>query len=552
MAHATNKKTATPNPHPSDLNAKGLKDSAVEIQSDLKVGQTDAALVKADGVIKDVKASVAKNGVEKTVAIAVKAGASQSQGQGLIDFAMAEPEPPSGMVRAMIQRAVSERQLAVRLAVCSVETSRWVDGLAETNKPEARRNQKELIAEALASGDPFTCLMLAARMATRQVRAEFITKLALYSLSTAFVLDAKAHDESEQVAHAAQLRELFIGMEKILDGTATKAEKKLFSKALAARIEVGLDLPQKSVWRLMKAGPDALAKLPMEGTLSVTGVGYGTADDSADKAVATAGTIRRDYSKLRKVGGLIRMFFVGCPIVLGDAKRMLEDGEKLAALAPAMAKLQVAQTLLTTAETGIVERMLAGKLIAEGLYFSTGKPVEIGADLFEETKLAIEEVVLAGYPANTGRGREIWATVLGTLNGWMRNWPETFPWFENKEMQAWFSQYPHKLRDEKIDILTDGVAAYAKHTREEAIALAEERRQLWLVRLEEEAAKDPKLTDAARSKMEQQHEEASSMYPEGSTSRRALDALRNADDAEGIRLVAEEGANPRKVRGRKA
>ena len=40
--------------------------------------------------------------------------------------------------------------------------------------------------------------------------------------------------------------------------------------------------------------------------------------------------------------------------------------------------------------------------------------------------------------------------------------------------------------------------------------------------------------------MEQQHEEASSMYPEGSTSRRALDALRNADDAEGIRLVAEE------------
>lgn len=39
MAHATNKKTATPNPHPSDLNAKGLKDSAVEIQSDLKVGQ---------------------------------------------------------------------------------------------------------------------------------------------------------------------------------------------------------------------------------------------------------------------------------------------------------------------------------------------------------------------------------------------------------------------------------------------------------------------------------------------------------------------------------
>ena len=487
MAHATKKKTETKNPDPSDLNAKGLKASAIEIQSDLKVGQTESAAVKADGVIHKVRASVAKNGADKTVAIAVEAGATEKQGRALAKVAAASRQPPSVMLLALLERSVAKRRKAIREAVCSVETSRWVDGLVETNEPEARRSQKELVAEAVAAGDPFTCLLVAARIATRQVRAEFVTKLTLYSLSKAFIKDAKAHAADPQGPEAAELRDLFIGMEKVLDGTANATEITRFTKALAARMEKGLNLPEDSAWRLLTAGPDAMAALPKEEGIDAVGIAYGTANDSARKAIATAGSIRRDWRKIRKAPGLIRMFFAGCPIVLGDATRMQNDGETLAPLAADMARLQVAQTLLTTVEHGIVECMLAGKVVAEGLYFSTSEPVELGMDLFEDTKNSILAVAEIGYPGDHGRGHEMWLTLMGTITAWGENWPETFPWFGDEKLKAWISAYPHKVSNEDVKSATKSAKRLVGMSREEAIAEAEEDRARYLAKQEAEA-----------------------------------------------------------------
>lgn len=547
MAHATKKKTDPQNPDPSDLNAKGLKASAIEIQSDLKVGQTESAAVKADGVIHKVRASVAKNGADKTVAIAVEAGATEKQGRALAAMAAASRQPPSGIVKAMVERSIAMRRKAIRKAVCSVETSRWVDGLLDTNDPETRRNQRELVAEAVASGDLFTCLLIAARIATRQVRAEFVTKLALYALSKAFIRDAKRHAKGDQGPDADELRDLFIGMEKVLDETADPTEITRFTKALASRMEQGLGLPEDSAWRLLAAGPDAMAALPEEEGPNAIGIAYGTANDSAEKAVSTAGTMRRDWQKLRKAAGLIRMFFAGCPIVLGDASRMQNDGEALAPLAADMARLQVAHMLLTTLECGIVECMLAGKVVAEGLYFSTGEPVELGADLFEDTKKSILAVAANGYPGNHGRGNEMWLTLMGTISAWATNWPETFPWFGNKELIDWIDGNPHLIRNESVRSSAAATSGIVGKTREHAIAQAERIRKEYLATQEAEA---PLVEEKVMSRTMRQFKTLIKRYAKKGSSRRSLNAMLADKDVEGIRMVYEENKNPRKVRGR--
>lgn len=480
------------NTKPRKGRTRAFKDAAAEVQDAIHRGKPRDAIRRAAAVLEAVRAETMTRGLTRPIDDLEAAGATLEQRGTIVGLAVLSRVPPRSLLEALAQATPAARHQAVRAAICSAEAHRWVEGLVEdvfrATSPE-KKLHKEYVAWAEGTSDSMECLARISRAASSCARAEFLSRLALYVFSTRFDDDLEPGSRRRTPAGVVLAKGLLASGKPLTNGFKPSDETARLCADLDARIEAALGLHAGGAWAINAPGPTGAALLrEPDGSLSRM-VAFGSADDSADSALLTADAINGHWSPLADDPLPVRrIFFIGAPIVLGDASRMPDEerdeaigGEVgkgspgLARLAAAMATLQAAAPLLPVRHQ-IVQRVLDGQIVAEALYFSTAQPIELGRDLFESIRLSMLAVGGYGYPPATPRGRAIWATLMRVISSWARCWPEDFPWFDDPNLQSWVDGHRLPYPDAELRELRGGAAMAIDRQLEDAIARAMEDR----------------------------------------------------------------------------
>lgn len=435
-----------------------------------RCGESDLGLKSARGGTELLRKVATAKGRKAAVVVSKNAGFSDEDAETVV-VEVSEGRPlPSGLVTAMLKKT-SERATSVREAVCSNETGLFVDGSKENRDVTTA----ELMEAARNNRDPFKAFVFIARAVMRSVRAERIGQVGLYALSDAFVADMKAFQESSGKA-PRDVADMFGLLDKIRDGKESKDERTRFEAAIKSRIETALEVKLDDRGISIK-GTDGTTQIKVQGRGREFGVLYATSDSSAAKLAANSDSIRSHWENISSQGKPVRLFFVGSPIAPCDVSRLKtghelgESNRPMAEIGLDLAKLQTALSLLRT-DRAVVDGMLAGTVVAEGLYFSTGKPFVLDKNLFDETASSIAAIASSEsrYPPSTERGRQAWLCIVNTIAAWAAEHPETFPWFEDKGLLEWLQNCPAGLR-ERADgnAATRAAILSARQTRQDAI-----------------------------------------------------------------------------------
>lgn len=532
----------------ADIDTSKIKTFVERTHDHMTSGETEDGLSSARQGTSVIRGVYEREGKAEAIKATQAAGSDEHTARAIVDVATTEKMPPSRLVRAMIKKTASERGNDVREAVCSFETGNWVDGkVTADDESVADVATKVLIEQAKNEKNPFKCFLLAAQIANRSVKAEFVGKMSLYVMSESFQKDLAVFVNGDADATAyADVVAVFGSIEKIINGAASEKDKTRFSRALSSRIEKGLELEKGGAWEISGQGPDAEAILPKEHKRSVLGVLYATANDSEDKSVATAKSVRRHWDGLTLKAQRIRLFFVAKPIVPCDKSRLKDGNKPLAEVGADVATLQVAESLFLAENEDVVNSLLEGRSEAEGLFFSTQKPFVLGRNIFDETKKAIENIARIGYPPDTERGMETWRVLTNTISTWARKYPETFPWFKDKQLVSWLESCPQKVSGmEDTAQATEAAIMNVERGKERSV----QRKLDALSQKDSEAAKAAAVESVA-AKMEPVIDSLvgkGKRYCENGYDAKALRAMKRTGDETGIRRVLD-GERARKVR----
>ncbi|MBJ9659126.1 hypothetical protein [Burkholderia gladioli] len=522
-----------------------FREAVLDIQDDVLLNHTDEAMDKALATGKKIKATVKAKGRKATEQIVVDSGATPEVAEAIVDQAAKEENIfPHALISVLLSRSQSERQVLTAEAMTSNETSRWIDDVNVSDK-KSLNGSNELLAQARASGDAYTCFLLALKVSQRVVRSEQALALGLYAMSNDFERDRKTYLAGKATG---QVKAVFDLLEKVLDGTARVEEQDHFRKSLIARIEDANGLDPDGLKQSNRHGPDGMVWSQTKAKKPLLIVGYMTTRDDADKPIDTARSIERHWRDFLPADAEVLVVLSGASPV-AEVGRMQRENVSIADWADDVAILRAASTVFEVMDHTVIPAIEGGQVKFAG-WFSSAEPCVLDKNMAATVKQSLDRLMSAGYPPSTGRGIEVLTQTLHVLNHWGSRHPETFPYFEDQKVIDWVKNCP---------VTKGGLATTKKNTlralrdtKERALLDAELDRAQREEEIKQDLAKQPRVSpkDVAKLKkkvMDKLIGEGKRFKNLDTSSVIYLMACVNEGDSHSVQRIID-GENPRKVR----